>query len=910
MSWIYVAVGIACLVVLQLLRGGLSIVFPTYSVRPIRKPDPASFGGLELVDKKISAYNSLGFEGPAWLGCDHVPAGADAVTAHAAFRNRDERIVAWLGPTVDMTRPNQLLTYYTTLLEDGRYAVTQVSDPYFEAVADPMTPAHTIEAGDEAAEIARHRRFVAELGVRPANSTPKEDVLHFAAEHMNGIRQRLLERGDLSEADGIARPGFRFAFRLLKAIQSRPKPKKAALPGNPTVAHLGFLAKVVELAKSRAPAQHVQWQLMAISVVLSVAIGWPVFGLEFTIIVVAVIAFHEAGHWLAMRLFGYGNPHITLLPLVGGVAIGHENSPNAAHRAWVALAGPLPGIVLGWLLLFWASTASTDMYFGDGALFLTAVILLFVNYLNVLPIPPLDGHHVVQAILPPRWVMLQVLLIAVGVALGAYVAGQLDFWPLALIAALQLLGVRALWRQARIVSDIKTRPVPDIDNEASARTWLFGKLGQRLGPAANPAERVGLANAVLSQLRLEPMGGLQRTVVSTVYALLLVVPIVALLLTTSLPFGVDPYQEDPEVSAIYEAMDDSYDQLLAEASQKDLPTLLDELCKDSPPASPASDRTLTDLRDRLQAEMPAGLDSFYRNRNGACKNLEIAPAEALEPLDPSLLTAGELKHFVYSDELIFWHTDRDMHAVPVSETHDWWLLGKSETGVRYALLDPAPQDGAAAYYVIGELGGTVYFSVDEWLRDAWASQRYEAVYTEFEMRLLDIQRRKVADLGVSELLDLYPKPNFLLRLIIPQAPLNDPASADQIAAVEALVGRPLPADHREALEIHNGFPGAAILATDQIVTATELTADEHQSAIELAIGAELAGFDERSLTSCWIVGGYVSPAVDNIPAVLTPALIWCPNTTEGQRYLSLNRDTVYASYIEALRDYTAPLTAY
>jgi len=909
MSWIYVAVGIACLIVLQLLRSGLSIVFPTYRVRPIRKPDPASFGGIELVDAKISAYNSLGFKGPAWLGCDQVPAGADPVAAHATFRNQDEHIVAWLGPAVELTQPNQLLTYYTTLLEDGRYAVTQISDPYFEAVADPLTPAQTIAAGDEAEEIAAHRRFVAELGVRPANSTPGEDVLRFAAEHMNGIRQRLLERGDLSETDGIARPGFRFAFRLLKAIQSRPKPKKAALPGNPTVAHLGALAKVVEFAKSRAPAQHVQWQLLTISVVLSLAIGWPIFGLEFTAIVVAVIAFHEAGHWLAMRLFGYGNPHITLLPLVGGVAIGHENSPNAAHRAWVALAGPLPGIVLGWLL-FWASASATEMYFGDGALYLAAVILLFVNYLNVLPIPPLDGHHVVQAILPPRWVMLQVLLIAVGVALGAYVAWQLDFWPLALIAALQLLGVQTLWRQARIVKDLRTRPIPDTSDEASARTWLFDTLQQMLGPAVNPAKRVGLANGVLNQLRLKPMGAGQCTIVATVYGLLLIVPIVALAFVTGLPFGTDEYTEDPEIAAIYETIGVRYGQLLDEADRKDVGTLIGDLCAGSALPPPASEQALADLRDRLGGDIPANLESFYEQHNGGCPGLELDRAEDIAPLDPSLLIGGDLEHFVFDGDLYFLNESSEERRIPIGDTARWWLLGNRDSN--YAFLDPDPPDGAPTIYVMGELaiGADMFPTVDAWLRERWSWEQYDAFNLEQQALIAEIRRKKVAHLSVKELLDLYPKPNLLLRLIVPELSYPGPASAAQLSAVEALVGRPLPEDHREALEIHDGFVPFSVLATGEIVAAAEIPASERQQAIELAANAGVAGFDNLALASCWAVGGYVLPSDDGYSTELFASLLWCPGNASGQRYLSLRENRVYASYIDALRDYAAVFVGY
>ena len=41
---------------------------------------------------------------------------------------------------------------------------------------------------------------------------------------------------------------------------------------------------------------------------------------------------------------------LLMLPLVGGVTLGVERTSSAAQRAWMSLMGPLPGIVLGWVL--------------------------------------------------------------------------------------------------------------------------------------------------------------------------------------------------------------------------------------------------------------------------------------------------------------------------------------------------------------------------------------------------------------------------------------------------------------------------------------------------------------------------------------------------------------------------------
>ena len=352
MTWVYVLVGIVCLIALQSLRGALSMVFPVRNVRASARPEARQFGGLDLIDETTSALNYLGFEGPAWICDEERQTDIENVNNHAVFRNVDKNTVAWVGPTLDIAQPDQPLFYYTTALDDGRFAVTQVSDPYFSAVDDPNTPAQTIAGSDKAAELKQHLDFVQTLNSNPIANVPiREAVMRFAAEHMNGIRQRLIERGMLRESDGIARPGFRFACRILGKFATRPVRQNADPAGIPT-ARLAFLARVVKRAGERAPAQSTQWLLLLLSAALFLAIGWPLFGLNYTLIILAVILFHEGGHWAAMKAFGYRNPHITLLPLLGGVTIGHETDPGAVKRVWVSLAGPLPGIILGWLLVY------------------------------------------------------------------------------------------------------------------------------------------------------------------------------------------------------------------------------------------------------------------------------------------------------------------------------------------------------------------------------------------------------------------------------------------------------------------------------------------------------------------------------------------------------------------------------
>lgn len=159
--------------------------------------------------------------------------------------------------------------------------------------------------------------------------------------------------------------------------------------------------------------------------------------------VLFAITLHEAAHGYAARHFGDTtaeqagrislNPlrHIdpvgtVLVPgliiaasaLVGGspilfgwarpvpVNFGRLRNPKA-DMLWVAAAGPLANLVMaiGWALLFRLAAASPDnMYalpmakMADAGIQINAVLM----FLNLVPLPPLDGGRIVVSLLPAR----------------------------------------------------------------------------------------------------------------------------------------------------------------------------------------------------------------------------------------------------------------------------------------------------------------------------------------------------------------------------------------------------------------------------------------------------------------------------------------------------------------------------
>ena len=110
------------------------------------------------------------------------------------------------------------------------------------------------------------------------------------------------------------------------------------------------------------------------------------------VVIVPVLLFHELGHYAAMRVFGHDDAKIFFLPFIGAITTSKKHNGSPWQRAIILLAGPVPGIVLGALLL----SAEGSLSHALGRLFIV------VNGINLLPIVPLDGGRLVSTLLLSR----------------------------------------------------------------------------------------------------------------------------------------------------------------------------------------------------------------------------------------------------------------------------------------------------------------------------------------------------------------------------------------------------------------------------------------------------------------------------------------------------------------------------
>lgn len=178
------------------------------------------------------------------------------------------------------------------------------------------------------------------------------------------------------------------------------------------------------------------------------------------LILVAVILFHECGHYVAMRYFGYRNLRMFFIPFFGAAVSGRHYNVAGWQKALVALAGPVPGILLGVPLgvLGWA--------IAEPNLIQASLVLLWLNGFNLLPFLPLDGGWVVHSVLFVRHPVLDGVFRVIA-ALGLLgIAILMNAWVLIGLAVIMLIATPTAWRLANVAHDLRKKGVSMVSTDA------------------------------------------------------------------------------------------------------------------------------------------------------------------------------------------------------------------------------------------------------------------------------------------------------------------------------------------------------------------------------------------------------------------------------------------------------------
>lgn len=265
--------------------------------------------------------------------------------------------------------------------------------------------------------------------------------------------------------------------------------------------------------------------VLLVSGFLFVIAGAAWWSWGFTLMVLPVLLFHELGHYVAMRILKYRNLRILFIPLLGAAVVGRHYNVPGWKKAIVSLMGPLPGIglgaVLGMLGLLWEQEWLVS----------TAVLMLVLNGVNLLPFLPLDGGWIVHAVLFSRHHFLDIAfrIVTVAALFAAYVF--LDSFLLLFLAILMLIAIPHSLRLARVVRRLAHSGIastsPDDDNiSIEAATVIANEIRSESSGILHSRTIAQMTLQVFERLNTRPPGflasvGLLGTHVASVAVALL-----------------------------------------------------------------------------------------------------------------------------------------------------------------------------------------------------------------------------------------------------------------------------------------------------------------------------------------------------------------------------------------------------
>lgn len=161
-------------------------------------------------------------------------------------------------------------------------------------------------------------------------------------------------------------------------------------------------------------------------------------------ILLLVLLLHELGHFTAMKQFGYKNVNMFFVPLFGAFVSGENEEASEGESVITILAGPVPGILVGLVLLY------LEFAQGMTSLHMLPEVFLSLNILNLLPILPMDGGRLIETLFTRGKAVLENVFLFLSVLLVIGLAWVLNSIPALVIAAFIAIQIRKNLRTQKV----------------------------------------------------------------------------------------------------------------------------------------------------------------------------------------------------------------------------------------------------------------------------------------------------------------------------------------------------------------------------------------------------------------------------------------------------------------------------
>lgn len=152
-----------------------------------------------------------------------------------------------------------------------------------------------------------------------------------------------------------------------------------------------------------------------LTMLISIGVYAIAFGWRYAVGIVAMLFLHEMGHYIAAVQRGLRVRLPMFIPFAFAWVALEDTPHDAETEAYIGLAGPLLGTVAAIGAYFLARNSDTRW------LLAVSYTGFFLNLINLIPLPPLDGGRVTAVLSPRIWL------------LGVPIIGALLFWHFSVI---------------------------------------------------------------------------------------------------------------------------------------------------------------------------------------------------------------------------------------------------------------------------------------------------------------------------------------------------------------------------------------------------------------------------------------------------------------------------------------------
>ncbi|MBU2020053.1 MAG: hypothetical protein KJ941_10460 [Bacteroidetes bacterium] len=193
----------------------------------------------------------------------------------------------------------------------------------------------------------------------------------------------------------------------------------------------------------------------------------------FVLSLLLVLLIHELGHFLFMKKFNYKNVRMLFVPFMGAFVQGNKEKYSQKESFLVVLAGPIPGLIIGLSLFYYAIHT-------QNAMFLTlSFLFILLNEVNLLPLDPLDGGQLFRLLVQKNEDLFQLIFSLISSITLIIIGYLIDSWVLMAFGFLMSFRVRNVQKNMTIRKEMTAEnlnfrlPYSELSNADYAKIRRF-----------------------------------------------------------------------------------------------------------------------------------------------------------------------------------------------------------------------------------------------------------------------------------------------------------------------------------------------------------------------------------------------------------------------------------------------------